>query len=70
MLQVNLDLKKGIGVSLINKQAEEILYINLNNLTLDYQSDFSGVKMDISVANVQVNHFTYVSPCSHVGSLS
>ena len=49
-----MSLKGGLGVSLVNSTPEELVYISLQNISLDYISNANSTTADISVANVQV----------------
>lgn len=50
-----MSLKGGLGVSLVNSTPEELVYISLQNISLDYISNANSTTADISVANVQVS---------------
>ncbi|XP_060085097.1 intermembrane lipid transfer protein VPS13D-like [Ylistrum balloti] len=72
-LELSMNLKGGLGISLVNKNAEELLYISMRNIIMDYCSTPSSIKMDISVASVQMDNqlfgtqrpvMLYVTPTS------
>ncbi|OWF52509.1 Vacuolar protein sorting-associated protein 13D [Mizuhopecten yessoensis] len=72
-LELSMNLKGGLGISLVNKNAEELLYISMRNIIMDYSSTPSSIKMDISVASVQMDNqlfgtqrpvMLYVTPTS------
>lgn len=50
-----MSLKGGLGVSLVNHTPEELVYISLQNISLEYLSNPNSTTADISVASVQVN---------------
>lgn len=52
-----MSLKGGLGVSLVNHTPEELVYISLQNISLEYLSNPNSTTADISVASVQVNTF-------------
>ena len=56
-----MSLKGGLGVSLVNSTPEELVYISLQNISLDYISNANSTTADISVANVQVQYHHYGS---------
>ena len=51
-----MSLKGGLGISLINRFPEELVYISLCNITMDYISTPEKVNFDISVSNIQVGY--------------
>lgn len=51
-----MSLKGGLGISLINRFPEELVYISLSNITMDYISTPEKVNFDISVSNIQVGY--------------
>ncbi|CAH1798376.1 unnamed protein product [Owenia fusiformis] len=55
-LDVSIQLAGGIGLSLVNHFAEELLYISLQQIYFDYSSNFTGQIFDISINNVQVDN--------------
>ena len=55
-----MSLKGGFGISLINKTPQELVYITLGNIQVDYISHPNSVTMDISVGSVQVSHKTII----------
>ena len=65
-LQVVLMLKGGIGLSLVNKDpGEELVYICLTNIVIDYQSLPTAQLLDGSVQSFQIDSQVAVSsfPC-------
>lgn len=60
LFQLDVNLKGGVGVSLVNKVPEELLYITLKNITLSYRSNQRGTTLEMSVANIQVPSFILV----------
>lgn len=56
LLELSMSLKGGLGISLINKVPEELVYISLSNITMDYVSTPERVSFDISVADIQVDN--------------
>ncbi|KAL5009744.1 hypothetical protein ScPMuIL_012049 [Solemya velum] len=54
-IEVSLQLK-GIGLSLVNQQPEELLYALLRNIMIDYTATPTSVTVDASVANIQVDN--------------
>ena len=73
-LQLVLQLKGGLGLSLVTKEpGEELVYCCLTNIVIDYQSLLDAQLLDGSVQSVQVDNQTgdcslhtvlYVSPSS------
>ena len=73
-LQLVLQLKGGLGISLVNKEpGEELVYCCLTNIVIDYQSLPDAQLLDGSVQSIQVDNQTgdcslhtilYVSPSS------
>ena len=73
-LQLVLQLRGGLGVSVVNKEpGEELMYCCLTNIVLDYQSLPTAQLLDGSVQSLQVDNQTgdcsahtllYLSPCS------
>ena len=55
-----MSLKGGFGISLINKTPQELVYITLGNIQVDYISHPNSVTMDISVGSVQVCYKTII----------
>ena len=54
-LQLSLNLKGGLGISLVNQVREEILYLSLRNITVFYLASKRAITMEMSVANIQVH---------------
>lgn len=54
-----MNLKGGLGISLINRIPEELVYITLSNIAVEYQSSPEKILFDISVGDIQV-----LSKCS------
>ena len=73
-LQLVLQLKGGLGISLVNKEpGEELVYCCMTNIVIDYQSLPDAQLLDGSVQSIQVDNQTgdcslhtilYVSPSS------
>uniref|UniRef100_A0A8W8MIY9 Intermembrane lipid transfer protein VPS13-like C-terminal domain-containing protein n=1 Tax=Magallana gigas TaxID=29159 RepID=A0A8W8MIY9_MAGGI len=63
-LEICMSLKGGLGVSLVNHTPEELVYISLQNISLEYLSNPNSTTADISVASVQVDNqlFTATRP--------
>lgn len=54
MIQVDVNLKGGLGISLVNSVPEELLYISLRNIVLLYRENARAVTMEMTVSNIQV----------------
>lgn len=63
-LEICMSLKGGLGVSLVNHTPEELVYISLQNISLEYLSNHNSTTADISVASIQVDNklFTATRP--------
>ncbi|XP_062579526.1 intermembrane lipid transfer protein VPS13D-like isoform X2 [Saccostrea cucullata] len=63
-LEICMSLKDGLGLSLVNYSPEELVYISLQNISLDYISNPNYMTVDVAVANVQVDNqlFTATRP--------
>ncbi|KAK3583966.1 hypothetical protein CHS0354_033760 [Potamilus streckersoni] len=70
-MELSLNLKGGIGISLVNKVPEELLYISLRNISFFYQASPTAITVDASVIDFQVDNqlfgtsrplFLYISP--------
>ncbi|KAL4233287.1 Vacuolar protein sorting-associated protein 13D [Mactra antiquata] len=55
-IELDVNLKGGLGISVVNKVPEELLYIALKNITLNYRSHHRGTTLEMSVANIQVDN--------------
>ena len=56
VFQIDVNLKGGLGLSIVNSLPEELLYISLKNIMLMYRENSKAVTMEISVSNIQVNN--------------
>jgi hypothetical protein len=54
LLQVNMHMKAGVGVSIVNRHNQEIFYISLQDINLDYGFTQHGISMEVTVQNMQV----------------
>ncbi|KAH3833861.1 hypothetical protein DPMN_107177, partial [Dreissena polymorpha] len=55
-IEFDMNLKGGLGVSLVNSTPEELLYIRLKNITLNYRENAKAVTMEMTVANIQADN--------------
>ena len=55
---MTLHLPAGIGISVISSQSEELIYVSLKDIIVDYQSTAAGQIYSINVKNVQVGDKT------------
>ncbi len=53
-VQVYINLPAGVGLSIINKVPEELMYVSLRNILFDYSSSSLGEALEVSVKNFQV----------------
>ncbi|KAK3098591.1 hypothetical protein FSP39_021054 [Pinctada imbricata] len=58
-LELNMSLKGGFGISLINKVPQELVYITLGNIQVDYVSHPNSVTVDVVVGSVQVDYVSH-----------
>ncbi|XP_053397930.1 intermembrane lipid transfer protein VPS13D-like [Mercenaria mercenaria] len=72
-IELDVNLKGGVGISLVNKVPEELLYITLKNITLSYRSNQRGTTLEMNVSNIQADNqlfgasrtaMLYVTPTS------
>ena len=54
--QITIQLPGGVGISLVNKQPEELVYISLKNIDLVYSSNPHGQSVEANVAAIQVKY--------------
>ena len=54
MFQIHVKLSAGIGVSVVSKLQEELLFITLSDIDIDYSTNSHGQQMEMSVKNMQV----------------
>ncbi|WAR08719.1 VP13D-like protein [Mya arenaria] len=52
----DLNLKGGVGISLVNTVPEELLYISLKNITLNYREGMKAVTFEVTVGNIQADN--------------
>ncbi|XP_077998114.1 intermembrane lipid transfer protein VPS13D-like [Glandiceps talaboti] len=78
-LQVLVDLERGIGVSIINKVPEELVFMTFRGIEVDYTRTAEGTNLDARVYDIQVDnqlintHRTatlYVTPERQDGNIS
>ena len=53
-VEVNVHLQAGVGVSLVNRDNQEVIYATLHDIHLEYISTQNGVGFEMSVRNIQV----------------
>ncbi|ELT97897.1 hypothetical protein CAPTEDRAFT_149660 [Capitella teleta] len=61
--QVNMHMKGGVGVSLVNRKNQEILYVSLQTIHLDYGFTQRCITLEISVLNIQVDNQLFGNNC-------
>ena len=54
-LQVLVELPAGLGISLVNSWPEELVYVSLRNIQLDYHSSEAGQLIEATIKNIQVS---------------
>ena len=52
---MSLHLPAGIGVSVVNSHLEELVYISLKDIIMEYQSTAGGQIFTASIQNIQVS---------------
>ncbi|XP_052810385.1 intermembrane lipid transfer protein VPS13D-like isoform X2 [Mya arenaria] len=55
-VEFDLNLKGGVGISLVNTVPEELLYISLKNITLNYREGMKAVTFEVTVGNIQADN--------------
>lgn len=62
---VRLKLQKGIGLSLVSRQpCEELMFITLENIFLDYISTAAAREINLNVGDLQIDNQLLESPCA------
>ncbi|GIY47635.1 vacuolar protein sorting-associated protein 13D [Caerostris extrusa] len=55
-LQISLQIPKGLGISMVNYLSEELIYIWLHNIMVEYNKTLSYHTLDGSIKDIQVDN--------------
>lgn len=63
-LHINLNLTKGIGISIVSKQpCEELAFLTLENILVEAIATHHVRSLDFSVGDIQIDNHLFETPC-------
>ena len=62
-LQIIVRLNQGLGISLVDRTPEELVYIMFHDVAIEYMQENEEQSLRADVHSLQVNAFYLYTPC-------